>query len=405
MLTSSPYPLISVAEARKAILERVEPLAPLAVDFRAARGRVLARDVLADDDLPTRPRSAVDGYAVRAQPRPSTLRVLGELTAGQVSDASIGPDSALRIMTGGLLPVGAEAVVMVEDTREQDGRVAIGKPVTWGENVTPAGHDLRRGELVLRAGSELGPAELGILATVGQTRVAVHPPPKVAVLATGDELVEPDETPPDGSLRDSNRIALIASAEAAGAEVVWQRHGRDDPAVLEALVREALEVADVLVTSGGVSMGSRDLIKPLLARLGEVHFGRIAFKPGKPLTFVTVGRTLAFGLPGYPVSSLVTFEVFVRPALRRLQGAARVDRPRVVAQLEHDLRPDRVRLEYQRAVVRWHDGRLIAASTGGQSSSRLMSMVGANALLEIPPGEDIRPAGSPVAALLTGELG
>ena len=151
-------------------------------------------------------------------------------------------------------------------------------------------------------------------------------------------------------------------------------------------------------------MGTRDLIKPLLARLGEVQFGRIAFKPGKPLTFVTIGRKFAFGLPGYPVSSLVTFEVFVRPALRQLQGAARVQRPRVTAYLEHDLHPDRARLEYHRAVARWHDGRLVAASTGSQSSSRLLSMIGANALLEIPAGDDVLPADSPVTALLTGEL-
>jgi molybdopterin molybdotransferase len=351
-----------------------------------------------------RPRSAVDGYAVTVQSAPSALRVLGELTAGQVSSEAVGSDSALRIMTGGLLPDGAEAVVMVEDTRERDGLVEVAKAVELGENVHPAGHDLLRGEVVLRAGTTIGPDEVGILATVGQTRVRVYARPKVAVLATGDELVEPSQAPPDGSLRDSNRFALMAAARAAGAEVVWQRHGRDDRATIEALIREALEAADVLVTSGGVSMGTRDLIKPLLAELGEVHFGRIAFKPGKPLTFVTVGRKLAFGLPGYPVSSLVTFEVFVRPALLKLQGLARVERPRVTVYLERDLQPDRGRLEYQRAVVRWQDGRLVAASTGGQSSSRLMSMVGANALLEIEPGEEPLRAGSPVAAFLTGEL-
>jgi molybdopterin molybdotransferase len=270
--------------------------------------------------------------------------------------------------------------------------------------VTPTGHDLRRGELVLAAGTVLGPAEIGMLAAVGHTRVRVHPRPKVAVLATGDELVEPSEAPPDGSLRDSNRFALMAAARAAGAEVVWQAHGRDDRATLERLVREGLGRADVLVTSGGVSMGTRDLIKPILAEVGQVQFGRIAFKPGKPLTFVTVESKLAFGLPGYPVSSLVTFEVFVRPALMRLQGRRQVERTRVTAYLEHELRPDRTRLEYQRAVVRWQDGRLVARSTGSQSSSRLLSMIGANGLLEIAPGDEPLPAGSGVTALLTGDL-
>src|SRR5688572_24101706 len=181
--TSSPYPMISVQDALGAILGRAEPLAPVAVDFLEAQGLVLAEDVAADEDLPKGPRSAVDGYAVTGSREPRTLRVLGELTAGQVSGEVVGPDSALRIMTGGLLPPGAEAVVMVEDTRERDGLVEIGRPAAAGENVTPTGHDLRRGELVLAAGTVLGPAEIGMLAAVGQTRVRVHPRPKVAVLA------------------------------------------------------------------------------------------------------------------------------------------------------------------------------------------------------------------------------
>jgi molybdopterin molybdotransferase len=330
--------------------------------------------------------------------------VLGELTAGQAEAPAVGPDSAIRIMTGGLLPDGAEAVVMVEDTREQDGWVEIARPAAAGDNVHPTGQDLQGGQLVLAAGTLLGPPEIGMLATVGQTKVLVHRRPRVAVLATGDELVEPDEAPTDGLIRDSNRFALIAAIRAAGGEVVWSAHGRDERAGLERLLRTGLDQADVLVTSGGVSMGTRDLIKPLLAEMGEVQFGRIAFKPGKPLTFVTIGSKLAFGLPGYPVSSLVTFEVFVRPALLRLQGHRRVDRPRVTVRLEHDLKPDPVRLEYHRAVVRWRDESLVATSTGLQSSSRLLSMVGANALLEIEPGERALPAGTEVPALLTGDI-
>ena len=404
MQTTSPYPMITVQEALAAILERAHPPTPVEVDFGQAQGLVLASDVVSHEDVPPGARSAVDGYAVTAQPVSRTLRVVGELTAGHVSTEHVEPDSAMRIMTGGLLPPGAEAVVMVEDTRERDGLVEVEKPARPGENVHPPGQDLVRGQLVLRAGARLGPAEIGILATVGQTRVPVYPRPRVAVLATGDELVEPEQEPPPGCLRDSNRFALMAAAREAGAEVVWHGHGRDERAALERLVREALDVADVLITSGGVSMGTRDLIKPLLADLGEVHFGRIAFKPGKPLTFVTIGRKLAFGLPGYPVSSLVTFEVFVRPALLKLQALGVVQRPRVTVELERDLRPDRIRLEYQRAVVRWQGDRLVAAPTGVQSSSRLMSMIGANALLEIEPDEETLQAGSRVPALLTGDL-
>jgi molybdopterin molybdotransferase len=170
------------------------------------------------------------------------------------------------------------------------------------------------------------------------------------------------------------------------------------------VIGEAVAVADVLITSGGVSMGTRDLLKPLLAELGEIHFGRVSFKPGKPLTFATIGTTTVFGLPGFPVSSLVTFEVFVRPALRRLQGLTRLHRPRVTVELEHPVQASRSRLEYQRAVVHWQYGRLLASATGRQASSRLLSMVGANALLEIPSGGEVLPAGSRVTALLTGEI-
>jgi molybdopterin molybdotransferase len=403
MRTSSPYPMISVGEALETILRRAQALPAAEFDFTETLGLVLAQDIHADEDLPSGPRSAVDGYAVAAPLEPSTLEVLGELTAGRVSEASVARGQTLRIMTGGLLPPGADAVVMVEDTEEANGIVQIKRGAEVGENVHPTGQDLVRGQLVLRAGQQLGPAEIGMLAAVGQVRVRAHRRPRIAILATGDELVEPDQQPAPGCLRDSNRFALVAAAREAGGEVVWQAHGRDDQAALEGLVREGLAAADVLITSGGVSMGTRDLIKPLLASLGEVQFGRIAFKPGKPLTFVTIGDKLAFGLPGYPVSSLVTFEVFVRPALRRMLGHERVLRTRVSAVLEHDIRPDRSRLEYHRAVVTWVDGRLTAHSTGGQSSSRLLSMVGSNALLEIPVGDAILRAGETVSALLTGE--
>jgi len=265
--------------------------------------------------------------------------------------------------------------------------------------------DLARGQSVLCRGTRIGAAEVGLLATVGCARVPVFRKPRVAVLATGDELVEPQETPPPGSVRDSNRFALMAAAEDAGAEVVWQAHARDDEAELEQAMRQGLAAADVLLTSGGVSMGTRDLIKPLLEKMATIHFGRVSFKPGKPLTFATTAEgKLAFGLPGFPVSSLVTLEVFVRPALLKLGGAERVLRPRVEVVLEHDIRPDAVRLEYQRATVTWQDQHFVARTTGLQSSSRLMSIVGANALLEIGPGSEPLAKGTMVQALLLANL-
>jgi molybdopterin molybdotransferase len=331
--------------------------------------------------------------------------VLEEVTAGRLASTQVRRGTAVRIMTGGTLPHGADAVVMVEDVDEQNGHATLQRAPRAGENVHPPGMDLERGQLVLSAGTVIGAAEIGLLATVGCTDVPVFRRPRLAVLATGDELVEPHEAPPPGSVRDSNRFALMAAAEDAGAEVVWQAHARDDEAALERSMHDALQTADVLLTSGGVSMGTRDLIKPILERMATVHFGRVSFKPGKPLTFATTreGR-LAFGLPGFPVSSLITFEIFVRPALRKLGGATKIYRPRVAVELEHDVRPDPYRPEYQRATVTWQDGRFLARTTGLQSSSRLMSIVGANALLELQPGSQTLPAGTMVPASLLANL-
>jgi molybdopterin molybdotransferase len=294
---------------------------------------------------------------------------------------------------------------MVEDVEETDGRAVLQQRPKRGENVHPPGIDLARGQHVLSAGRRIGAAEVGLLATVGCSEVPVFTRPRVAVLATGDELVEPHQTPPPGSVRDSNRFALMAAAEDAGAEVAWQAHVRDDEAQLERAMREGLAAADVLITSGGVSMGTRDLIKPLLEKMATIEFGRVSFKPGKPLTFATAARgKLAFGLPGFPVSSLVTFEVFVRPALLKLGGAEKMLRTRVEAALGHEIRPDAMRLEYQRATLTWEDHQFVARTTGLQSSSRLMSIVGANALLEIQPGRETLQPGTMVPALLLANL-
>ncbi len=397
----SAYPMVSVDEARRAILERAQALDTEQVGLRDAFGRVLSEDVVADADLPGLPRSSVDGFAVLASDESPTRRVLDEVTAGHLAHEQVRPGTAVRIMTGGSLPEGADAVVMVEDV-EDDGQLAtLRRRPAAGENVHPPGMDLSRGQPVLAAGTRLGPAEIGLLATVGKVPVPVVRRPRVAVLATGDELVEPDRVPPPGFVRDSNRYALTAAAQAAGAHVIWQGHALDVEALLEERVTSALAEADVLVTSGGVSMGTRDLIKPILERVATVHFGRVSFKPGKPLTFAsTADHRLAFGLPGFPVSSLVTFEVFVRPALLRLSGLRDVFRPRVDVELTHPVRLDPVRPEFQRAVVWWEDGHYRARTTGLQASSRLLSIAGANALLELPADERTLPVGSRVSALL-----
>ena len=401
----SAYPLVSAELALSTILERAQPLGQETVELTRARGRLLARDIASPEDVPALPRSSVDGYAVRADEAAQRLDVLGDVTAGHLAQTDLRPGTTLRIMTGGMLPSGADAVVMVEEVEETDGVAVLQHQPRRGENVHPPGMDLTRGQHVLSAGTVLGAAEVGLLATVGCTAVPVFRKPRVAVLATGDELVEPHQAPPPGAVRDSNRFALIAAAEEAGADVVWHGHAADDEAALERAMRLGLQSADVLLTSGGVSMGTRDLIKPILESLGTVHFGRVSFKPGKPLTFASTAEgKLAFGLPGFPVSSLVTFEVFVRPALRQLGGASTVLRPRVSVELGHEVRPDAVRLEYQRASVEWRGDRFVARTTGLQASSRLLSIVGANALLELQPGSLPLPAGTIVQALLLANL-
>jgi molybdopterin molybdotransferase len=372
----------------------------LSGDDAEAMGLILAENVHAESDLPQEPRSAVDGFAVVASDKAGERHVLPEITAGKPAAIRVEPGTVAPIMTGGVLPPGADAVVMVEDVEQRDGIVVIPPGTRAGQHVHPVGADMVRGQPVLAAGTRIGPAEIGLLATLGQVRVKAHRVPRVSVLATGDELVDPWEPLGPGQVHDSNRYALMAAAREAGARTVWQGKALDDEAEQERLIREALDHGDVVLTSGGVSMGTRDLIKPILARLGTVHFGRVNFKPGKPLTFATAGEKLIFGLPGYPVSSLVTFEVFVRPALLKMQGRRDVFRPRVDVELEHEVKPDASRAEYQRAVIRWEEGRFLAKTTGSQSSSRLLSMSGANGLLLIAPGTERLGAGSRVPALL-----
>jgi len=403
-MQASRYPMVSAETAIETILSMTPVLDPEEVSLQAAIGRVLAETVIAQDDMPPFAASAVDGYALRVDDGLAPRRVLTEIIAGATTETPVTSGTASRIMTGAPVPAGADAVIMVEQTNESDGFVQIDVVPRNGDNVYPRGLDITNGQTVLAEGTNLGAAELGLLATVGRTRVSVYRRPVVAILSTGDELIEPDEPLRAGSIRDSNRYALFGAIQEAGGVPLSIGKVHDDEAAQEALIRVGLNQADVVLTSGGVSVGSRDLIKPILARIGTIHFGRIAFKPGKPTTFATVDTKLVFGLPGFPVSSLVSFEVFVRPALQRMQGRHHVHRPVVQAIIEHSLTPSADRTEFQRARVRWSQGRLVAAATGAQRSSRLLSLVGANALLRIPPGSETITAGSFVEAHLVGEL-
>ena len=397
----STYPLIDADEAAALVLEHTPVLGVERVALADAPGRVLAEDLVGEAPLPPFPTSAVDGYAVRAADAGKTLRVLGESAAGRPSDRRVESGTAVRILTGGVVPDGTDAVVMVEDVSEAGDHVTVPAQLRPGSNFHPVGADLRPGDLILRAGTQLGPAEIGIAAATGRPMLAVRRRPRVALMSTGDELVEVGRSPGPGQIPDSNRWALLAALREAGAEVDLLGIAPDEAESLRRFVTGALTAADALVTSGGVSVGTHDLVKPLLESIGTVHVGRVKLKPGKPFTFATLGGgKVAFGLPGFPVSSLVTFEVFVRPALRKMQGFAELRRPTLPVRLDYDARPTAERTEYQRVTLRREGGELVAQTTGSQSSSRLMSLAGAHALVRVPAGDVGISAGTVVEAMI-----
>ena len=397
--------MIAPAEALDIILGQVTPLQVETANLGAAAGRVLARPFLADQDLPSFPAATMDGFAVVAGDVSPWREIVGDQFAGTVEDIEVTEGTAARIMTGAPLPRGADAVVRVENTEPAGDHVIVRQEVVFeGENIRPVGADLRAGQLLVDAGEVIGPAEIGLLASLGQTHVEVYRQPRVSVLSTGDELVNPWETPGPGQIRDSNRFSLAVAASAAGAFVGWTGHAPDNADDLRRLIEERIAESDVVITSGGVSMGERDLVKGLLEELGTVHFRRLFIKPGKPFTFATIGEKLVFGLPGNPVSALVGFEVFVAAALRAMAGRREATARPVTVTLEHDVEPTD-RLEYQRGVV-WSDDRgvLHARNTGSQASARLLSLVGSNAFVLIPPRTEPYRAGEQVQAIVRGVI-
>jgi molybdopterin molybdotransferase len=400
-LRVSTYPLVDAEIAAALVLERTPVLGVESVALVDAFGRVMAEDLAATGPLPAFPSSSVDGYAVRSTDAGRALRVVGESAAGSPFAGAVGPGSAVRILTGGVVPDGADSVVMVEDVTLAGDQVTVPSGLRAGTNYHKVGDDLRPGDRTLLAGTELGAAEIGIAAATGRATLPVRRRPRVALMSTGDELVEVGRQPGPGQIPDSNRWALLAALREAGAEVRVLGIAPDEPGPLRELVAGALTDADALVTSGGVSVGTHDLIKPLLESLGTVHVGRVKLKPGKPFTFATLDAgKVAFGLPGFPVSSLVTFEVFVRPALRKMQGFASLQRPTLPVRLGYDARPTAERTEYQRVTLRREGGELVAETTGSQSSSRLMSLAGAHALVRVPAGDQVLRKGSVVEAIV-----
>jgi molybdopterin molybdotransferase len=397
--------LLSVDEALDGILSRIRPLAPREVPLLDAVGRTLAIDVVADRDVPPFRNSAMDGYAVRGADvatAPVRLRVVGAVAAGGVPARPVGAGEAMRIMTGAPMPDGADTVVRVEDTDNADDVVTVTAATPAGISVRQAGEDLVRGTTVLAKGTVIRPAEVGLLASVGVAKPLVIARPRVAVLSTGDELVDVSEVPGPGKIRDSNRYS-VASAIWASSCGPWLRPVvRDTPEALRAALRDAME-ADAIVTSGGVSVGDHDWVKPVVSELGRIDVWAIAIRPGRPLAFGELradGRTVPiFGLPGNPVSALLTFELFVRPALLKMSGRTKLFRPRAQAKLLDPLdKPASLRF-FARGI---HDAaEETVRLTGPQGSGILRSMSLANCLIDVPEGPQTIAAGATVTVLLT----
>ncbi len=403
--------MLTVAEASARILAAVRPLGPERLDLLAARGRVLARDLASGRDLPPWDNSAMDGFAVRAADCAApgtTLAVVAEVPAGRPTTVTLGPGQAARIFTGAPMPAGADAVVMQEDTDHGagvHGRVTVRVAVPPGAHVRHRGEDLARGARGLAAGTALGPGELGLLAALGHARVTVHRAPRVAILSTGDELVDVDETPGDGQIVSSNAFALAAQAAELGSDAVVLPIARDDRDEIAARMREALSF-DAVLSSGGVSVGDHDHVKGAMTAVGlEVAFWKVAMKPGKPVAFGVLagpdGPRPFFGLPGNPVSSMVSFELFARPALRRMMGHALADdRPRVTVRLAAAIGKAPGRASYVRARLERDGDAIVATPNPRQSSGALTSMVGVDALLELPAERGDAAAGEPITAIV-----
>ena len=399
--------LIEHSEAARLVLENTHRLPAENVPLVEARGLALAEDVRARFDSPPFDNSAVDGYAVRSDDAEAgrTFRVVDEAPAGRPAAKSVGEGEAIKIFTGGVIPGGADAVVMVENTSGWGEEFELKKAASAGQNVRGSGEDVREGDVILSAGTEIGPPEIALAATQGYGRLPVYRRPEVVVLSTGTELVEPGERQLEpGEIYDSNSFAMIAQAEEVGASARRITAASDDAEVLRNAVKEALETADVVVTSGGVSVGEKDLVKGTMLELGvEQVFWGVKFKPGKPLFFGIREGASVFGVPGNPVSAMVCFELFVRPALVSMMGREDKGRPRIQVYFEEDVRNTFGRMHAMRVSLQQTEKGWLARSVGAQGSGLVSSLTKADALALIGPESEGVGAGEPVEAIVLRE--
>lgn len=401
--------MISVEEALARILAEIAPLDEYEAPLAESLGLVLTGDTIAQEDMPPFANSAMDGFALLSKdsrPRdgqPPRLRVTGTVAAGYVAEHSVTDGTTMRIMTGAPVPPGADSVIQVELTRSdspQSEWVEILQEVAPGNNIRPAGEDMRRGQTVLARGTEIGPWEIGILATLGKATVPVIRRPRVAILGTGDEVIDIDQPLQPGKIRNSNSYLLEAAVRRAGA--IPQRLGvaQDTVESLREKFGQAMQ-SDLILTSGGVSVGDFDLVKNIMSEQGAINFWRINMRPGKPVAFGHIGKVPLLGLPGNPVSAAVTFELFGRPVIRKMLGHTRLLRPQVEVIVEDGVGDVAMRRHYVRAHVTWRDGRFVARTTGNQGSNIMTSLLNVNALVIVPEGGiQVRPGDTARAIML-----
>ena len=400
--------LLPVDEARTRVLDRIRPLSPLRLPLSEAYGCVVAEDVVAEGDLPEFASSAMDGFAGRASDvvgagpsRPIELKIVGRALSGHRPEGTVGAGEAIRIATGAPIPAGADCVVPVENAIE-DGEeiVRLVQGPSAGTHVRPRGEDVREGDVLVPAGKRLGAPELGLLANAGHPAPLVHPRPRVIVVSTGDELIAPTETPSFGQVRDSNAYTIFGALREAGAMPVLAGIVRDDVDSLRELVFSYEIQADAFVSSGGVSVGERDVVKAAFFRRGEIDFYKVAMQPGMPQGFGQIEGKPFFGLPGNPVSVFVSLEVFVRPAILKMMGRRQLFRPEVSASLTTEVRGPRGKLQFARVEVHRDGAGWSATPTGGRGSNLMSTVARANGLAMIPEGTESAPAGSSVRVLL-----
>jgi molybdopterin molybdotransferase len=396
--------MIAAHEAYRIVMAQMAPLSPQRLPLEACLGLVLTESVVSPVAYPPFTSSAIDGFAVHAidtadatAENPVILPIAFAVAAGDAADRRLAPGQACRIMTGARIPLGADACIMREDVTDGGQDVRIPEPAPAGDFVRPQGEDLAAGDTVLRPGDVLTPPRLALMAAVGRAEALVHPRPRVAILATGDELVEPGQTLQPGQLYNSNAYAMAAWITEAGGEPVRLPIVPDDREETRRLIAEACTY-DAVVSSGGVSMGDHDHVGHLLAEMGTVHFTRVAQMPGKPFTFATVDGTPVFGLPGNPAATMVGLEIYLRPALLRMQGHSRVERPTIQAVLAEPIKRKN-RLQFVRSRLERRHGEVHAALTGPQGSGLITAMAWANALLIIPTGSGSVAVGERVTAL------